>query len=100
MKVLSNLDLKGSHITLDNVSKFPSSPSDGQIVLVSGIVYIYTTISGVTTWYPISNESSYFIHTQGTTSTRWKIIHNLNTTNFIFFTYDINGNLMQGDYVQ
>jgi len=99
MKVLSNLEFNGSHITLDNVASFPTSPTDGQMALVSGIVYIYTSLSGVTTWYPISNESTYFIHTQGVASTNWRIIHNLNTTNFIFFVYDSNGNLMQGDYV-
>jgi len=99
MRVLSNLKLHGSHLTLDEVSDFPTSPGNGQMVFVSGVVYIYTTISGVSTWYPVNSKSSSFVHIQGVASTSWVIKHNLNTTDFVFFAYDSNGDLMQGDYV-
>ncbi len=98
MQVFANLEFKNSGPILEFTSSFPTNPINGQMALVDGIVYIYTTLSGVSTWYPLSNESTYFTHTQGISSTEWTITHNLNTSNFIFFCYDSNNNLVSPIY--
>ena len=98
MQVFSNLKFKNSGPVLEFVTEFPSSPSDGQMALVDGVVYIYTTLAGFKTWYPLSNETSYFVHTQGIDATTWTITHGLDTSDFIFFVYDSNNQLMQPAY--
>jgi len=98
MDVLSSLNFKDSNFTLHNSNDFPRDPQKGQLVLVNNIVYIYVDLSGFTTWYPLSNETSYFLHYQSIVSTSWIITHNLNTSDFIFFVYDENKKLVQPSY--
>jgi len=98
MKVLSNLQFQNSGPALELLTAFPTEPLDGQMALVDGVVYIYTILSGFKTWYPLSNETGYFVHQQGIASTTWNIVHNLDTADFIFFTYDENNKLMTPSY--
>jgi len=98
MQVLSDLIFKGSGAVLDHLTEFPSSPQDGQMCLVDGIVYIYTKLGTMTTWYPLSNKTGYFVHNQGMLGTLWTIEHNQNTSNFLFFVYDENNKLIVPTY--
>jgi len=98
MNVYSNLEFKNSGPALEMLTDYPTNPVDGQMALVEGVVYIYTTLAGFKTWYPLSNETSYFVHSQGLVSTEWNVTHNLDTSDFIFFVYDENNQLMQPIY--
>ena len=98
MDVLSNLSFKQSSQILDNLSDFPPTPADGQMSLIGGVVYIYTTLKGMKTWYPLTNEKNFFVHSQATASTEWTVTHDLQTSDFVFFTYDENQKLIQGSY--
>lgn len=98
MNVYSNLNFNNSGPVLELLTEYPDNPSDGRMVLVEGIVYIYTTLAGFKTWYPLSNESSYFVHSQGLESTEWVINHNLDTSDFIFFVYNTDNKLIQPIY--
>lgn len=98
MNVLTNLKFQGASPVLEHLTEFPEQPYDGQMTLINGVVYMYTTLKGMSTWYPLTNEKNYFVQTQGLASTSWTVNHNLNTSNFIFFVYDENNNLIQPDY--
>jgi hypothetical protein len=98
MTVLANLKFQGSSPVLEHLTEFPETPQDGHMTLINGVVYMYTTLRGMSTWYPLTNEKNYFVQTQGLASTTWNINHNLNTSDFVFFAYDENNNLIQPDY--
>jgi hypothetical protein len=98
MSVLANLKFQGSSPILEHLDDFPTSPQDGHMALINGVVYMYTTLRGMSTWYPLSNEKNYYVQTQGVASTTWTVNHGLNTSDFIFFTYDEDNKLMQSDY--
>lgn len=98
MNVLANLKFQGSSPILEHLTEFPETPQDGQMALIGGVVYMYTTLRGMSTWYPLTNEKNYFVQTQGQASTTWTVNHNLSTSDFVFFTYDENNNLLQADY--
>ncbi len=75
-------------------TEFPSSPTRGQFAFVSGVLYMYTSIRNVETWYPLTNQKKSYIHVQSTSSTQWTVLHNLESTVFIFMVYDTNGDLI------
>jgi len=92
MKIYSNFMLeKSSKLILNNESldgSFPTSPVNGEFSFVNGVLYIYSTIDGHTTWYPLTNSKLYYVHTQELASFEWAVEHNLNTENIIFFVYN------------
>lgn len=47
---------------------------------------------------PAYKRKNYFVQTQGQASISWTINHNLETSDFVFFVYDENNNLIQPDY--
>lgn len=98
MDVFSNLNFQNSGIVLDFQTEFPANPNNGTLVLVNGIVYIWTTLAGITTWYPLTSETNYFIHTQVQANVEWTVNHNLGSSDYIFFAYDENNNLITPNY--
>jgi len=98
MNVLNNLYFQNCGPVLEEVTDFPLNPKLGLTVLKDGIVYTYTKINGISSWYPLTNKTNSYIHSQGTSSTTWEIHHNLNTVDILFFTYDDNHNLIEGTY--
>lgn len=97
MDVLHNLKFKGSGPVLEYVTEFPSSPDEGQMALKDGIVYCFTTIENVLTWYPLSGKTTHYIHNQGLLAVQWNIEHNLGTTDLIYFIYNENGKLIEAN---
>ena len=89
-KVLTNLLMNSSTIVLDGEADFPGSPTIGQFCFKDGVLYLYATISGSETWYPLTNKSQHYVFTQGISSTSWVISHNLGTEDVIFIAYDDN----------
>jgi len=77
----------------DNGS-FPTNPATNQISLVDGILYIYSSINGVRTWYPLTHKKSAYVHTQAVASSEWTLAHNQNTLDFGYFAYDTDNNLL------
>lgn len=91
--VRSHMRLYGDLSFDNNRGSFPENPTTNQIVLVDGILYIYSRINDVRTWYPLTHKKTTFIHVQGIAASEWTIQHNENTTDYGFFAYDENGNL-------
>lgn len=88
MRILTNLLMKSSTIILNDNQDFPSSPSIGEFCFTGGILYIYATINGITSWFPITNKINYYVHSQGIASLQWSVEHNLGSDDLIFMVYD------------
>lgn len=91
----SSLELRNASLiySANNVD-FPSAPKDGTTLIKEGVLYCYTTIRGVQTWYPLNNKYSSFVHTQSLPSQTWTVQHNFESTDIIYFIYDENSQLM------
>ena len=98
MQVLSNLQFESSGLALDFLNTFPANPFEGKLALVDGMIYVFTTIKNIETWYPLTNQINNFVHTQGINATTWVIDHNLNSSNFTYFAFDKSNNLITGTF--
>jgi hypothetical protein len=97
IRVLSDLSLIGSLNFSTNFADFPINPSPRTMVVVKGVTYLYTELvynSGYFSWQPIGLKQTSYLHTQGVSSTVWTVTHNFNSTNFAYFVYDTNHNMM------
>lgn len=72
-------------------SDFPANPQVRQVCVVNGVLYFYTTIMGILTWYPLTKVKASKVHIQSTASNVWTITHEFNTIDFGLFVYDENG---------
>ena len=94
VKSFADLDLRGSLVFGKNLSEFPANPKDGLAVLKDGALWVYSTIAGVATWYPLTNRKNSFIHTQAVSSFQWTVNHNLGTNDIVYSIYDRAGSLL------
>ena len=94
VRVLTSLTLLGSVNFGNDLSDFPTSPGAGQLELINGILWAYTTIQGVTTWYPLTNLKNSAVVTQGVAATTWTVAHGLGTSDVVFMAYGADGGLM------
>jgi hypothetical protein len=97
IRVLSDLSLVGSINFSTNFADFPANPSPRTMVVVKGVTYLYTELlynSGYFSWQPIGLKQTSHLHTQGVPSTVWTVTHNFNSTDFAYFVYDSNHNMM------
>lgn len=93
IKVRTNFEMRGS-VTLLPVSEFNPTPSLGETSLKDGILYIYTDINGLMTWYPMNRPQSSYVHSQGVPSENWTVNHNLATADVIVAAYDQHGHIV------
>lgn len=94
IEVLSSTELHGATFKIaTNYSEFPTNPASGDLAIVGGILYFFTSIKGVTTWFPLTNEKTSLVHVQISPSTTWTISHDMNSTDFGVFAYDETGRL-------
>lgn len=96
--VRTNMRMHGnSSLSFDDLTEFPLNPHAGQFTLVDGILYIYASLGGVQTWFPLTNRKSSHVHYQALASQVWNVSHNYGTTDLIYFVYDQSGRLMQAN---
>ena len=74
-------------------SDFPANPQLRQVCVVNGVLYLYTTIMGVLTWYPLTKVKTSKVHIQSTASTVWTVTHDFNSEDFGLFVYDETGKI-------
>jgi hypothetical protein len=48
------------------------------MILKDGVLYGYQMLGGLATWYPLTNQSQSYIHTQGLAALEWTVHHELN----------------------
>ena len=94
VRSLADVDLRGSLIFGKNLTSFPPNPRQGEQVLKDGVLWIYTTILGIATWYPLTNKKNSYLHTQAVESFQWTVYHGLGTPDVIIGVYDAAGSLM------
>jgi hypothetical protein len=94
VRSLADVDLRGSLIFGKNLTSFPPNPRQGEQVLKDGVLWIYTTILGIATWYPLTNKKNGYLHTQAVESFQWTVHHGLGTPDVIIGVYDAAGSLM------
>ena len=90
----ADLDLRGSMIFSKDLSVFPASPRLGEQVLKEGVLWMWTAVQGITTWFPLTNKKNSYVHTQGVASTAWTVEHDLGSSDVIYAVYDNNGSPM------
>lgn len=94
-RVYNDLAIYGSAVFAKSLADFPTTPRDGEIVLMDNRHYAYTKISPTfSTWLPLGNKQTAYVHSQGVASTTWTIEHNLGTTDYGLFVYDSDHNLI------
>lgn len=91
LKVYNDLLMKSGCLILDEYDSFPTNPKSGTMCFKGGVLYIYAEIEEISTWYPLTNKSQRYVHTQGVVASTWTITHNLHTQNLIYLIEDENG---------
>jgi len=100
MNLMTNLKVSSNAgFAFEQTNVLPTDPMMGQMSLVDGVLYIYVTISGVTTWFPLTNGKSSYVHTQSVAAEQWVVNHGLDSQNFIYMCYDANHNLTMANVV-
>ena len=97
VRVLGDMELSGALSFEKNYADFPASPKPRTIVVKGGVTYIYTELvdgSGFWSWQPIGVKQTSYLHTQGSASTTWTVNHGFNSSDFAYFVYDSNHNMM------
>lgn len=94
LRSLVNLDLRGSVIFSTDLTSFPPSPRSGETVLKDGVLWCFSTVAGVQTWYPLTNKKNSYVHTQAVESFQWTINHGLETSDVVCTAYDFSGQLV------
>lgn len=84
----ADLDLRGSMIFGKPVNAYPVNPTLNEVVLIEGVLWMWTTIGGLTTWAPLTNKKNSYVHYQAVASLTWTINHGMNSDNFIYSAYD------------
>jgi len=94
MNLMTNLKVSSNAgFAFEETNVLPNDPMLGQMALVDGVLYIYVTLTGITTWFPLTNGKSSYVHTQSVAAEQWTVNHNLDSTNFIYMCYDDAHNL-------
>lgn len=89
-----NLQLKGRLMLDDEDTDFPENPERGWTSFRSGILYLYTDVEGIMTWYPLTKPRSVYVHNQGQASLQWDIPHGLATEDLVISMIDSNKKLI------
>jgi hypothetical protein len=87
--LLTKMKVKqASSIQFTDSVTFPENPSNGQIAFKGQILYIWSTLNGMSTWYPLTTVREKHVHTQGGPATTWNIDHQLGSDSVIYMVYD------------
>jgi hypothetical protein len=90
----ADFQLTGSLIFGKNHASFPASPRDGQTCLKDGVLWVFTTLAGLQTWYPLTNKKNSYVHTQAVDSFQWNVSHALNSPNVVVGVFGSDGLIM------
>jgi hypothetical protein len=92
--VRADMEIRGALNFGLEYTDFPPNPKINQFALINGVLYVYSTVQGVQTWFPLNNKKSIYVHTQGLASDTWTINHGFASNNVIFAAYDGNGDTL------
>ena len=87
------------HVIVPNLEEgeeFPPTANDGQLLMKQGQLWNFGTMSGVTSWHPITQPKATFVHNQAVAAATWQINHGLNNQFLIVTVY--SNNTVDGTY--
>ena len=88
--ILANVDLRGS-LHLKNFDALPPTAEVGTVISHNGVLYAYEDLEGVQMWYPLTQASRAYLHTQGAAALEWTVNHGLESTQVWFAVQDEQG---------
>lgn len=94
IKHYADLDIRGSIIYGKPVTGFPENPRMHEQILKDGVLWMWTTVQGVNTWYPLTNKKNSYVHTQGAAASFWTVNHGMGSIDFVFAVYDDTGTMI------
>lgn len=83
-----------SSIDFINNTSFPENPLFGQVAFINQILYIYSNINDIKTWYPLTTIRENYTHIQAGSSSIWIIEHNLDSSHPFYMVYDNDNNYL------
>ena len=92
VRVSSDLELRGTLAFGINAAGFPANPKLGTLFFKDGVLYGYQLIGGLETWYPLTNRTKSYVHTQGLAALQWTVNHALGSVDNWFQVQDDYGN--------
>ena len=101
IKVFSNVEYAANARMKYDVSRseFPTDPQLGESVVVSGVLYLYTTIDGEEpVWVPLGVKRLNSVVTIDQPQLEWIVEHNLATFDLVASVYDVNNKLMDSPF--
>lgn len=87
---------EGDKVSLyDETASFPSGPRGGEFILKEGILYIWTGVDGVRTWYPLNTRYLHNVFVQKEEALIWTVYHGTNAVPISVMIHDETGELIQ-----
>lgn len=94
VKSYANITLMGGFEFGKNSAEFPANPKPGATCFKDGVLYIFASLGGFDTWYPLNRPQASYVHSQGVESLVWTINHGLETTDVVVAVYDEAGKVV------
>jgi hypothetical protein len=94
IEILNQINLEKDMSFVQEYLDFPQNIPVGNLAIVKGVLYHYSEINGVPTWYPLTKQKNIITRIQASASSEWVVNHQFKSTNFGVFVYDEN-NLLQ-----
>lgn len=94
MRNYTNMAMHGRLNFAQELSDFPSDAAQNDMVLISGVLWIYSMVGGLLTWFPLNNQKNTYVHTQGAANDIWTVNHGMGSQDFVLGLYDSSNNIM------
>lgn len=94
IEILNQINLEKDMSFVQEYLDFPQNIPVGNLAIVKGVLYHYSEVNGVPTWYPLTKQKNIITRIQASASAEWTVNHQFKSTNFGVFVYDEN-NLLQ-----
>ena len=88
--IRANVDLRGS-LRFKDFAQLPPTAEVGTVLVHNGVLYGYQDFEGVQMWYPLTQASRAYLHTQGAAALEWTVNHGLESTQVWFAVHDEQG---------
>lgn len=94
VRVSTNMEIRGSLAMTKDGPDFPENPGLCTLWPKDGTLYVYMSVGGLTTWYPLVKASRTYLHTQGEAALTWTVKHDLNSPDTWYQVQDSSGNIV------
>lgn len=103
MKVIGTLDLEFGSIKnfkFAEVQDWPENPQPGMAIFMDKRLMFCVELLDLPVWVPLTQQMTMYRHKQPSASSRWEIVHNMNTATPIVQCYDENGEVIMPSSVK